>query len=60
LISNLRDYFSFTIKEYQVITLLSVLFENYDYPNDVIIRSDNGSQFTAKKVREYLGLIAVK
>jgi len=32
---------------------------NYQYPNNVVIRSDNGSQFIAKNVREYLGLIGV-
>jgi putative transposase len=56
----LKDYFSFTIKQHHVITLLSELFEDYDYPENVVIRSDNGSQFIAKKVREYLGLIGVK
>ena len=56
----LKDYFSFNIKQNHVITLLSELFENYDYPNNVVIRSDNGSQFIAKKVREYLGLIGVQ
>lgn len=56
----LKDYFSFTIKQNHVIALLSELFENYDYPQNVVIRSDNGSQFIAKKVREYLGLIGVQ
>lgn len=55
----LRDYFSFTIKQDQVINLLSVLFEDFDSPKSVVIRSDNGSQFIARKVREYLGLIGV-
>ena len=36
------------------------MFEAYNYPNNVVIRSDNGSQFIAKKVREYLGLIGVQ
>ncbi|WP_343330988.1 IS3 family transposase [Polaribacter staleyi] len=56
----LKDYFSFTIKQHHVITLLSELFQDYDYPNNVVIRSDNGSQFIAKRVREYLGLIGVQ
>ncbi|WGH77130.1 IS3 family transposase [Tenacibaculum tangerinum] len=56
----LKDYFSFTIKQNNVIALLSELFEDYEYPNNVVIRSDNGSQFIAKKVREYLGLIGVQ
>ncbi|MGM1057620.1 MAG: DDE-type integrase/transposase/recombinase, partial [Bacteroidota bacterium] len=41
----LKDYFSFTIKQAQVIALLSELFESYQYPESVVIRSDNGSQF---------------
>ena len=56
----LKDYFSFTIKQKQVIALLSELFEEYQYPESVVIRSDNGSQFIAKNVREYLGLIGVQ
>ncbi len=56
----LKDYFSFTIKQNHVIALLSSLFEDYNYPSNIVIRSDNGSQFIAKKVREYLGLIGVQ
>lgn len=56
----LKDYFSFTVKQAHVIKLLSNLFEDYDYPESVVIRSDNGSQFIAKKVREFLGLIGVQ
>ena len=52
----LKDYF----KQNNVIELLSELFEDYEYPDDVVIRSDNGSQFIAKRVREYLGLIGVQ
>lgn len=55
----LKDYFSFSIKQAQVIALLSDLFESYQYPESVVIRSDNGSQFTASNVREYLGIIGV-
>jgi putative transposase len=56
----LTDYFSFSVKKKQVIALLSVLFQDYQYPQNVVIRSDNGSQFIAKDVREYLGLIGVE
>lgn len=56
----LKDYFSFNIKQNHVIALLSELFENYDYPDNVVIRSDNGSQFIARNVREYLSLIGVQ
>jgi putative transposase len=55
----LKDYFSFSTKKEQVIALLSVLFQDYQHPENVVIRSDNGSQFIAKDVREYLGLIGV-
>lgn len=53
------DLFAFTIKQAQVITLLSELFMSYQYPDNVVIRSDNGSQFIAKNVREYLELLGV-
>lgn len=56
----LKDYFSFNIKQKHVIELLSLLFDEYNYPESVVIRSDNGSQFIAKSVREYLGLIGVQ
>lgn len=56
----LKDYFSFNIKQKHVIEMLSLLFEEYNYPESVVIRSDNGSQFIAKSVREYLGLIGVQ
>lgn len=56
----LKDYFSFTIKQQHVIALLSELFEVYHYPENVVIRSDNGSQFIARNVREYLGMIGVQ
>ncbi len=55
----LKDYFSFSIKKEQVITLLSDLFQQYQHPENVVIRSDNGSQFIAKDVREYLAIIGV-
>ena len=56
----LRDYFSFSIKQDKVIRFLSDVFLDYKYPKTVVIRSDNGSQFIAKSVREYLGLIGVQ
>jgi putative transposase len=55
----LKDYFSFSIKQEQVINFLSQMLEEYQYPENIVIRSDNGSQFIAKSVREYLGLIGV-
>jgi transposase InsO family protein len=56
----LKDYFSFSIKQDKVIAFLSEVFLEYQYPESVVIRSDNGSQFIAKSVREYLGLIGVQ
>ena len=56
----LKDYFSFSIKQDKVIEFLSVLFSDYRYPENVVIRSDNGSQFIANTVREYLGLIGIQ
>ena len=56
----LKDYFSFNIKQKHVIDLLSEVFSDYQYPDDIVIRSDNGSQFIAKSVREYLGVIGVQ
>ena len=55
----LKDYFSFSIKQKQVIMLLSQMLEEYQYPESIVIRSDNGSQFIAKNVREYLELVGV-
>ena len=56
----LGDYFSFSIKQNKVIELLSNILLNYQYPENVVIRSDNGSQFIAKSVREYLGQLGVQ
>jgi putative transposase len=56
----LKDYFSFSIKQDKVITFLSEVFLDYQYPQSVVIRSDNGSQFIARSVREYLGIIGVQ
>jgi putative transposase len=56
----LKDYFSFSIKQDKVIAFLSDLFLGLQYPENVVIRSDNGSRFIANSVREYLGLIGVQ
>jgi putative transposase len=56
----LKDYFSFSIKQDKVISFLSDLFLDLQYPESVVIRSDNGSQFIANSVRDYLGLIGVQ
>ncbi|WP_354361844.1 IS3 family transposase [Pedobacter sp. UYP30] len=56
----LKDYFSFSIKQAKVIAFLSSMFSDYQHPETVVIRSDNGSQFIAKSVRGYLGMIGVE
>lgn len=55
----LTDCFSFSIKKKHVIELLSELFSRLNYPENIVIRSDNGSQFIAQDVRKYLGLIGI-
>jgi putative transposase len=56
----LADLFAFTIKQKQVIELLGSLFETYGTTINIVIRSDNGSQFIATSVREYLGMLGVE
>ena len=56
----LEYLFAFSIKQQEVIDLLSTLFEQYGTSRQTIIRSDNGSQFIAVKVREYLSSIGVE
>ena len=46
--------FSASIKKHDVVNLLRSIFALYDYPSRITIRSDNGSQFVAKRVAEYL------
>src|SRR5690606_120045 len=55
----LKDYFSFNIKQKQVIELLSELFDELDDRKNVVIRSDNGSLSVAKKVIGCLSLNGV-
>lgn len=56
----LKDYFSFSIRQDKVIGFLCQLLLDYQHPKSVVIRSDNGSQFIAKNVREYLDMIGVE
>lgn len=56
----LADLFSFSIRQKHVIELLSSLFELYNIPQGIVIRSDNGSQFLAGNLREYLEIIGVE
>jgi putative transposase len=56
----LKEYFSFSIKKDKGIAFLSDLFLGLQYPENVVIRSDNSSPFIANSLREYLGLIRVQ
>lgn len=56
----LKDMFAFSIKQKHVIALLSSLFEQYGVAKGVVVRSDNGSQFIALTVRDYLATIGVE
>ncbi len=51
--------FDWNIKQGAVIELLSQIVENYGIAAEMIIRSDNGSQFIANSVREYISLIGI-
>lgn len=48
---------AFNVKQKEVIDLLSRILDNYPTPESLIIRSDNGSQFIAKTVREYIHMV---
>jgi hypothetical protein len=50
---NLGQYCAFTIKKEDVISLFDTLFESYNLPKGICVRSDNGSQFIATEVQEY-------
>jgi len=50
---NLGQYCAFTIRKEDVISLFDSLFENYDLPTGICVRSDNGSQFVANEVQQY-------
>lgn len=52
---KILDYtLSMSIKKKEVIELLGKIFMQYPTAQSMIIRSDNGSQFIAHKVREYI------
>ena len=52
--------FDSSMKKNDVITLLRSIFALYNFPSRITIRSDNGSQFIAKKVADYLAEVDVK
>lgn len=51
---HLGHFIAFSIKKEDVISLFEKLFAIYDLPKNFDVRNDNGSQFIAQKVREYL------
>jgi hypothetical protein len=56
----LKDYFPFSIKQDTMITFLSEVFLAYQYPESIVIRSDNARLFIAKNAQEYLRLTEVQ
>jgi transposase InsO family protein len=51
--------FQWSVKKKNVIELVSDIVARFHLPKGVVVRCDNGSQFIAKDVREYLALIGV-
>jgi len=51
--------FAMQMKQVAVIELLSDIFDHYTMAQFMIIRSDNGSQFIANNVREYISLMGI-
>jgi len=45
---------AFNVKQKEVIELLSTIIDKYPVPESLIIRSDNGSQFIARSVRDFI------
>lgn len=55
----LNQMFSFSIKKEQVMELCAEVIDTLSFEGQIVIRSDNGSQFIAREVREYLGDMGV-
>jgi len=51
---NLGQYIAFKIKSSDVITLFKEVIEIFNLPNHFTVRCDNGSQFIATEVQNYL------
>ena len=51
--------FAMQMKQDAVIELLSDIFDRYTVAHSMVIRSDNGSQFIANTVREYISLMGI-
>jgi len=50
----LGQYIDYQIGKRKVIDLFDKIFEKYDLPKNFILRSDNGSQFIANMIQNYL------
>ena len=51
---NLGQYIAMSIKSEDVVRLFEEIFQRYPMPKQFIVRNDNGSQFEASLVQEYL------
>lgn len=51
---QLGHYIAFSIKKEDVVKLFERIFKEYNLPKNFDVRNDNGSQFIAQKVRDYL------
>lgn len=51
---NLGQYIATSIKSENVITLFNQIFQTYPMPKQFVVRNDNGSQFEALIVQNYL------
>ncbi|MFS0489477.1 DDE-type integrase/transposase/recombinase [Leadbetterella byssophila] len=51
---QLGQYFAYSIKSEDVVKLFEHVFTSYPMPQNFIVRNDNGSQFEALLVQEYL------
>ena len=50
----------YSIQKHDVIELLSRIFKHWNLPEAITVRTDNGSQFEAQLVRDYLDEMKVK
>lgn len=56
----LAHQLAWNIKHQQVIDLFAILIDQGQLPAQTTIRSDNGSQFIAARLREYLALVGLE
>lgn len=51
---NMGQYINWSIRANDVIALFDEIFQNYQMPKHFIVRNDNGSQFEADIVQQYM------